>query len=953
MVAPRPVNRNFEQFQGVDRYASPLSGDRLFARQADNAQLVNNSLIMRRGTRPVVAVGADGAAGSLTPELLFTVFFEDDDLLTIQENLAVLTVEHDIVEFSSLSAAITLTNSVGSSRFIEIYPAENAWTVDLKDSGGTSLTGWPKTYGDGKAGYASTDLLSKMVSDLNAVANLTCTYTSPFITITDIEPVGIVPIVVGGGKGDGVTVPASDGLELTNGSAVEILFYGQEKIVDLDVAPYRETYNDVDYSLPAVLAKRNVTYIARQGYPLLKYDGIRFSKAGMPSNILGIASTSLAGGALTGSYTYFVDYVKVDARNNIIRSAPTSFNTVSPSSQDVTVNFQSPAIGRRIGVSTGVQGPSGTIEYTIDSDLPADKIPQVGDKLFFTRSGKTSQAVLTVTAVATTGATTKNITVSGFTFSVTATDEVYQYNENFEMVAFRVAGTVTNSTTITVNPGVSGANGNVEPKVGEKLFFPNGETRTVVSYTPPGGTGTIVVDDPITLATGDFVSNNVRCRIWRNTDGGTIWYKVAELPIPPARLSAGIFTDAFVDDVVDSDLELNEQWEEPIYPPSEPRKCSVVTEHQGLITTAGNPDDPNSFDWEDPEIPESFPLRNSKLVPSKFPKGITALGSEGGVLNIFKERSHFPLFGDLDAGELGLQFGAISEGFVGVASHASLALVDGVLFGCSLRGPITVQQGRISTEVGLRVRTDFLNQEYRTRPGDTLNSLQQTKLVPRRAVGIIDPESSAYRLFVPAETGDSSDFSNSTVGTRYANSNSREYLFDLENQKWFDVKRPEEFLPSRGYAVYNQRLHLASYYDDDSSLFLIHKETDSGSKYDYVDNSEAILFDVWLQHEGTSAPELEKEFQALRFYLFNLLDFYSFSLRVRTYRNWGDTTAHTDKTIVFSDTTNFVKTVNLAMESTEVLQIRLTVSGYAHRPLITGYSFKAALTQDEEEFERI
>lgn len=93
MAAPRPLNRSFENFGGVDREKSPLTTERIFARLAQNVALVNNTLTMQRGVKPVYTPAIISGAGNISVTHLLGLFqntYDDSTIRAFQERLLLL-----------------------------------------------------------------------------------------------------------------------------------------------------------------------------------------------------------------------------------------------------------------------------------------------------------------------------------------------------------------------------------------------------------------------------------------------------------------------------------------------------------------------------------------------------------------------------------------------------------------------------------------------------------------------------------------------------------------------------------------------------------------------------------------------------------------------------------------------------------------------------------------------
>lgn len=515
----------------------------------------------------------------------------------------------------------------------------------------------------------------------------------------------------------------------------------------------------------------------------------------------------------------------------------------------------------------------------------------------------------------------------------------------------RVNGNQVAVTTITVDA----AHG---LQIGDVAYFLNRATSLYVEKTLTGRTNTtITFAGAVTVNTLDIISN-IRVQIQRSENQGIDFFEVENIP-NDGRSS--VTTQTYIDSTTDGSL--GSSIEDQIKLPEPMPPADIVCIHQGLVVAASLFNDPNGFTWNDPEWGhEAFPsATNRDRVPGSGGKRITAMVSESDTtLGVFKERAYYRVQGDLAAGQYIITQASDN---LGISSHTSLVKYKDLVYGISPDGPVVIQDGIITLEVGAGVLDFFEGNEYTVPQADgvTISTADSAKLVPMRSTAAYWREAKCLVFFIPAESGRpeiSSDGGTTSDGDidRYANANSLWLCYDLALREW----REWEF------ANANINAHLAMETMGDTLYFISSNPAPAGTAtysarnfawkflsaadiLSYTDNTDPIEWQPRLQWESLGLPSSEKKMTEIKLYMRHASDFLaSFDLDVREYQNGNDSTLYTQASRTFSASTDREKIIEAIPGSFESNSIEFYNNELYQCPVLSGFEVAYRITAPPE-----
>lgn len=380
-------------------------------------------------------------------------------------------------------------------------------------------------------------------------------------------------------------------------------------------------------------------------------------------------------------------------------------------------------------------------------------------------------------------------------------------------------------------------------KVGDTAYFYDGVSATYVERLITAKTHTtLTIEGPAVNVTNNHViSNNLRIVIYRNTAGGNLFYKVAEIPNNSFAASS-VYTDNL------AIASLGTQY----VAPTQLRdileiKPKYLCVHQDLLIAAGASNVANNWFYSNSEGPEYFDAEtNFNIIKSSFGGGIKGLGSDQEHLIIGTERSLFVVTGDINSGSARQE--RISERNIGFASHNTIVDIGGRIIFLSTNGFWAIAGGFNVQEIGAAVNPEFLNVL-----GFSDNETPRLK----RAVATYYEDTNEYVCHVPCETGTGVD--------KYVNEYAATHTFDTFHNAW--GKWPALNIGG-GIAVYDNNI----YFQDkrsDSVLGVtgnLWQRQKTGQVDDFADHHNPIPFKLGTQWIDDGEPSVFKVFLRLKVY---------------------------------------------------------------------------------------
>lgn len=837
---------------------------------------------------------------------------------------------------------ITITYTGGATQvLLSCTSTGSAWSVDIQEDG-TSLSGWPKTYGTGVGTSAGT-LLSQLLTDISAETNYGAT-ASPST----------------GAEGGTGIFPTLEDYDITSGGSFKV-FIGKDE---------KDTGNQTDGSMSPTLAVQDVgfrnaigvnmndiLYVAHSSDYLYKYDGLRFYRAGVPKpQATCFALATATAGNPNGTYTYYYTYRYRDARGQFVRSAlsplvdfePTSRWGVNPdtspsastggavtvSSKKISVYVPNFSSGKIAGVVS--TGTASNVTHPFLDDLQFDV--KVGDTLRVLNNGVAETR--TVADVTYTFGS-KTITLDSAVVST-------QYDTWFHIEdRFNVNHAIQSGGQTGVSDGEIDVDSGHGVLVGDVVYFYDSDNDYYIerTVTAVGSTTVTINDEGATfgIADDDIISTGARIEIWRNKNGGIQLYKVDEIPATDANNTFTLYTDD------KSDGELVEKYVPPARTPFPPPKCSSLVSFQGVLMTAGDFNQPNTIQWSFIDDPESFsPAFYIADVPFTTKGNIRGFGETQGYLYIFKDESRAILYGDLPSGSIRIE--PFDDGIGCPSPHSIQSTANGLIW-LSRQGPRRAIGPNLDPRFHLRLKRVFENQFYEQEDSVAITTAQQSQFVFARAQSVDDVEKNLYILFVPCESGTPGG---ANVYSRYPNDNGQWWVFDYANEEWFEWTKPSGINAQGGMILFRGQMTFASWVNGSSSSVFTHLFRQMSplevedDKHMFADNVSAITQKIITGWEHNGEPSTEKHMTWLKTWQINAPNPVGHTLTVKTYRDWSTSSAHSSFTQDYSSTSTIKKATKAKSGKAEAWAVEISNATLYEAFFLSGLQVAVRLDQMEK-----
>lgn len=353
---------------------------------------------------------------------------------------------------------------------------------------------------------------------------------------------------------------------------------------------------------------------------------------------------------------------------------------------------------------------------------------------------------------------------------------------------------------------------------------------------------TITVDgNPVSVTDNDAISNGLRINIWRTEADGTDISKFLVDVIPNNSLVTSV---SYTDSVVDEDL--GEPWKEPEYTHGLPPKVRYLAVWNKVLVGACSPTSPSSVYYSIPFdfSPEYFPAESNAFQTYSDEgdsiKGLYAF--QDGVI-VFKERSYFPVSGDIFTGNIRVDKRAQWD--INFASQASLVELGGSLVYADRKGLFSVDLSSPPAEVSSKIRPRVKD--------NTLCTFNRTQ-------GFYDRQ--RYRAIFQF----TSQIESSTGLTVTDTTNTFTAVFNGIYQAWY-IWRSLDM--SAGCVEFDEEILFQGWRADaagnrTSHLMRLHDEIDT--PYAYQDHDTAITAYVKTAWYSEGAPQTHKAYNFVKFY---------------------------------------------------------------------------------------
>ena len=336
---------------------------------------------------------------------------------------------------------------------------------------------------------------------------------------------------------------------------------------------------------------------------------------------------------------------------------------------------------------------------------------------------------------------------------------------------YKTSCAVVNGTQTSVNAGTNLETLTVDSghtlQVGDRAYFYDknlpGYTTAKVSATT-STTVTLQASSTLSVDDDDAISGGMRIVVWRTKAGGTVYYVAAEIPN-----NAFNSTQVFVDEVDDDDLGAT-YGDGPAKTPGTPPRGRYSTVWRNQLIIAGDPDNPENIYYSEYDgtsiLPENFPGVNVfQIAPGSQSGAITGLETVGRNLFVFTENQTFVVEGNLANDDVRIDRLANN---VGCVAHHTITNTDDQLFFLSKKGVYAIRpQG---AGYSIQLISDNIN------PVLTIDANNSFRRSFKRAIAEFWQDKNWYVLFLPSEL---------TSGNRYATTDSRCFVYDIETNQWY------------------------------------------------------------------------------------------------------------------------------------------------------------------------
>lgn len=833
--------------------------------------------------------------------------------------------------------------------------SSNVFELDIKE-GGTSVSGFPKTYGTGVGvGPGSTEELRDLKDDIDALSAYTCTITDE----------------TGGNSGflAAAVLPIQSGLDLSDAAAKEVTYpvfesvgFGGEAFDYPEINPSTQSaVNLPDFVNPDGISFNDTLYVAPFGDYIYKYDNEILYRAGLlrPSTDVSIQNSFLfqSGTGGTGDYRYAYHYRQVDPLGNIFDGPLTSVEEITLSNQGTHVALRSIATsgGDVLGSWNGNQ--TGTTLSLNSSGFNPNV--EVGDTLVIWVQAQDDLVTRTVTAVD--KSSSPSVTVDS---SVSVGNGISAYfTKDQGTLKFNLRGATITSADSSVNTLTVASNHNLE--VGDTAYFWDDSKKTSVARNITAVTSTtITIDgDPVDTVTEDAkasVSNNLRVVIYRTVDSGSTLKELIELPNPFYLSSPEV---DFLDGTgtggegFKADTDLGVDYVFPVRSPDPAPKARFLVAHQGLLCAAGDVDNPNTVFFSEPGLPEAFPLAtNSFDIPFTSKGAITGMGVDNNILVVFKDNARAYIQGDLAQDTFSIE---IVEDGIGCPGHHSIERTPAGLIWLSAQGFQRSINGVLDPDFNRNLSIRFERQTYMQTEQEDIPTEKEDNFVFRRATAINDFRRKRYMCCVPCESGYIGN-DGPGDGEKRCNSNTKIFVYDYENATWSEnmsntftlSEETNVFNAYGGYAIHENDLYFAStqgqQVNPPSNTFVerlghIMREHNREDIYEAADNTLPIPWESAPQWDHAGEPSVPTTFLRQKTWIADpTLLFGDVTFTVESYCDFDLTQVDSTYTQEFNTTTRELQDKLLPGKARAIL-FKWINNVLHQRPRMSGYEYEIEL----------
>lgn len=426
-----------------------------------------------------------------------------------------------------------------------------------------------------------------------------------------------------------------------------------------------------------------------------------------------------------------------------------------------------------------------------------------------------------------------------------------------------VNGAQSGVTVINVD---NGSGGQHTMHAGQTAYFYDGVSASYVERTIIQTTSsTIKISGAaVNVADNAVISANLRIRIYRTANAGTLLRRVVDLPN-----NSFASTQTYKDSLIDANLGTDyPNYEVIARAPTPPPRGAYLCVHQGLLVAARFLNNPRGLRWSSSINVEHWPETLGHQLEGGVNDTIRGTFSAESFLWVHKNNQSFVLAGTLF--DLGFQE-SLKGDAVGCIAHATIAKLDSLTIWLAPGGVYGSYDGQTPFLLSAPIQPIFEEQ------GQTSDEHR----VFRRAVAFLDKFKRNYVLHIPKE----SEF----AGGTYVNEGAETWLLDLSKlpdsqPEWFEWSGLNM---SGGIACLNREVFWVSRGKDvfSNTAFYLHKRLFSNNRYDYVDHVDDIPWEWAPGWFDAGDDSVDKKAISLQISAFDSSKTASCTFQISTERN--------------------------------------------------------------------
>ena len=314
MAREHLIIKEFNEIKGLDLRSSDLKRDPMAATEATNCLLRQTSALNKRPGYTRKAISSGGYGTSVFHNINLTTGAVTEEIVSVGSDLSKLDSGTFTITYSGANSATYSIFADGSQMQFYLY-------VDGVSVLNTAL---------GTGSEASPVTITQLVAYIDALADFAASGTSSI-------PAAFLDVA------DTIALVASTPYTLTyrTWSTISTPTGFVNPVTSAQTAPFYNFYanrTDTGNENASIVEVNDVMYIATGLDELMKYDGTRLYRAGMPTGVTPSALVDGAGVLPNTTYYYKITYEYTDAKSNRIEGAISTYGSAATGAASKTIN---------------------------------------------------------------------------------------------------------------------------------------------------------------------------------------------------------------------------------------------------------------------------------------------------------------------------------------------------------------------------------------------------------------------------------------------------------------------------------------------------------------------------------------------------------------------------------------------------------------------------------------